>query len=53
MYAPTLPVIDPVSDLGVFITRDWAERGAEEGPAGSDQALKEMQRVLHDWGYAH
>jgi len=53
VYAPTLPIIDPVRDLGVFITRDRAERAGDEGPAGSEQALKEMQRVLQDWGYAH
>ena len=56
VYAATLPVIDPVRDLGVFVTRDSAERSGEpaaEGPPTNGLAAKEMQRVLKDWGYAH
>ena len=56
VFAPTIPVIDPARDLGVFVTRDSAERAGEspsEGPASDGQAAKEMQRVLRDWGYAH
>ncbi len=52
-YAPALPLIDPARDLGVFVTRDRSERATEEGPASSEQAAKEMRRVLQDWGYAH
>jgi arylsulfatase A-like enzyme len=56
VYAPTLPVIDPARDLGVFVTRDSAEKTSEsasDAPAANAQAAKEMQRVLQDWGYAH
>jgi hypothetical protein len=53
VYAPAPPLIDPARDLGVFVTRDKAERASDEGPASSEQAAKEMQRVLRDWGYAH
>ncbi len=55
-YAPILPVIDPARDLGVFVTRDRAERGSEpvaDVPANDGEGAKEMQRVLQQWGYAH
>ncbi|MDP9000627.1 MAG: sulfatase-like hydrolase/transferase, partial [Myxococcota bacterium] len=56
VYAPALPFIDPTRDLGVFVTRDRAERTAEsaaEGAAANAEAAKEMQRMLQEWGYAH
>jgi arylsulfatase A-like enzyme len=55
-YAPTLPVIDPARDLGVFVTCDRAEKVDEptgDGPAATGEAAKEMQRMLQQWGYAH
>jgi arylsulfatase A-like enzyme len=56
VYAPGLAVVDPARDLGVFVTRDTAERAVEtapDGPANDGEGAKEMQRVLRDWGYAH
>lgn len=56
VYALALPFIDPARDLGVFVTRDRAERTAEsaaEGAAANGEAAKEMQRMLQEWGYAH
>jgi arylsulfatase A-like enzyme len=56
VFAPALAVVDPTRDLGVFVTRDGAERGGEssaEGPAPDGEGAKEMQRVLEEWGYAH
>jgi arylsulfatase A-like enzyme len=56
VFAPALAVIDPARDLGVFVTRDRAERGGEpgtEGPATDGEGAREMQRVLEEWGYAH
>jgi arylsulfatase A-like enzyme len=56
VYAPALAVTDPSRDLGLFVTRDSAEKAGElaaESPATNEQAAKEMQRVLRDWGYAH
>ena len=53
-YSSTAPVVDPARDLGVFVTRDKADRTDETAwPAPDSAAAKEMQRVLQDWGYAH
>jgi arylsulfatase A-like enzyme len=54
LYAPAPPTIDPVRDLGVFLTRDRRSGSSVgEGPAPSPEAAKEMQRMLQQWGYAH
>ena len=56
VFAPTTAVVDPARDLGVFVTRDRADKAGEaaaEGPATNGEAAKEMQRVLEEWGYAH
>ena len=53
-YSTALPVVDPVRDFGVFVTRDKADKTDEaSGPPPDSEAAKEMQRVLQDWGYAH
>ncbi len=62
VYAAGLPVIDPLRDLGLFVTRDRpGDRagsadgtGAGEGTgAAAGAAAQEMQQVLQQWGYAH
>jgi arylsulfatase A-like enzyme len=56
VFAPATAVVDPAHDLGVFVTRDRADKAGEatsEGPAADGEAAKEMQRVLEEWGYAH
>jgi arylsulfatase A-like enzyme len=56
VYAPALAVVDPARDLGVFVSRDKAEKAGEplaDGPPANGEAAKEMQRVLREWGYAH
>ncbi|MBV9947425.1 MAG: sulfatase [Myxococcales bacterium] len=56
VFAPALPVIDPARDLGVFVTRDRADKAGDlvaAGPTPSGEGAKEMQRVLEEWGYAH
>jgi choline-sulfatase len=50
------PVIDPLRDLGVFVTRDGTDQPSEatvESPTENSEGMKEMQRVLQEWGYAH
>jgi arylsulfatase A-like enzyme len=52
-YSPQLPEIDPVRDLGFFVTRDRrGESGVASGQMSGDGA-KEMNRLLQEWGYAH
>jgi arylsulfatase A-like enzyme len=51
-YSPQLPEIDPLRDLGFFVTRD--RRGETQvGPAMGADGAKEMNRLLQEWGYAH
>jgi len=52
-YSPQLPEIDPVRDLGFFVTRD--RRGETQVVAGGmgSEGAKEMNRLLQEWGYAH
>jgi arylsulfatase A-like enzyme len=55
-YARALPLVDAKRELGVFVTRDAADRAAEtavDGPAVDGAGAKEMQRMLREWGYAH
>jgi arylsulfatase A-like enzyme len=61
VYAASAPVIDPVRDLGVFVTRDRPQSSpaaspsnpAPEAAPAAKAALTEMQQVLRQWGYAH
>jgi len=56
LHASSLPMMDPARDLGVFVTRDVAERSDEatQEIGGADsEAAREMQRMLQQWGYAH
>ena len=52
-YSPQLPEIDPLRDLGMFVTRD--RRGETQVVAGgmNGDGAKEMNRLLKEWGYAH
>jgi hypothetical protein len=52
VYAPSLPVVDPARDLGVFVTRDRPGDAPAAAP-DTGEGAKEMQRVLQQWGYAH
>lgn len=49
----TTPYIDPLRDLGVFLTRDPAGDLAESVRPTSDAALKEVGALLEAWGYAN
>lgn len=51
-WGASMPIIDPSRDLGMFVTRD-REREAAAAPAMSEEAAREMQRTLRQWGYAH
>ncbi|MEI7891748.1 MAG: sulfatase [Myxococcales bacterium] len=53
VYSPVLPEVDPLHDLGLFVTRD--RRGDLRGPERSlsGEGAREMNRILQDWGYAH
>jgi arylsulfatase A-like enzyme len=53
VFAPAQPLIDPSRDLGLFVTRDRPGEAAAAGVAPSEEAAREMQRVLQQWGYAH
>jgi hypothetical protein len=56
VFAPAPPLIDGARDLGMFVSRDRAERSGDlagAGPAQGGEGAKEMQRVLEEWGYAH
>jgi arylsulfatase A-like enzyme len=53
VYAPTLPVVDPGRDLGMFVTRDRPGDAPATLPAGGGQGAVEMQQMLRQWGYAH
>ena len=53
-FAHTLPTIDPVRDLGLFVVREQASAHEEDvGARASSGATKEMDRLLREWGYAH
>jgi arylsulfatase A-like enzyme len=51
--AETAPYVDPLRDLGVFLTRDPAGDLAESVRPTSDAALKEVGALLEAWGYAN
>jgi choline-sulfatase len=53
VYAPKLAEMDPLRDLGVFVTRDRRGESATQDRAPSAEASKEMNRLLREWGYAH
>lgn len=53
VYSPQLPEIDPVRDLGLFVTRDRRGETVAGGPGMSGDGAKEMNRLLQEWGYAH
>jgi arylsulfatase A-like enzyme len=51
------PTIDPVRDLGLFVTRESSREPEAivraKGGAGKGGADDEMQRLMREWGYAH
>ncbi len=49
-YAEALPPIDPVRDLGLFVTRD--KRGDRPREEATGEGTDEMNRLLREWGYA-
>jgi arylsulfatase A-like enzyme len=46
------PFIDPLRDLGLFVTRE-SSREPETIVRGKGGAADEMRRLMRDWGYAH
>ncbi len=53
-FAHTLPTIDPTRDLGLFVVREQASAHEDDtGARASAGANSEMDRLLHEWGYAH
>ncbi len=50
--APSLAILEPGRDLGVFVTLDPSNGAVEAHPSGSEGA-DEMARLLREWGYAH
>lgn len=52
-YSPRVPEVDPVRDLGLFVTRDRGASAAAPVRNLSAQGADEMNRLLQQWGYAH
>jgi hypothetical protein len=53
-FAHTLPTIDAVRDLGLFVVREQASAHEDDvGARASSGATTEMDRLLREWGYAH
>jgi hypothetical protein len=53
IYSPQLPEIDPLRDLGMFVTRDRRGEAAAIDRGPTSDAMKEAQRALEQAGYAH
>jgi len=50
-HASAFPYVDPIRDLGMFVTRE--HKGDVEAMAPtSDEGAEEMARLLREWGYA-
>ncbi|HSQ68368.1 MAG TPA: sulfatase [Polyangiaceae bacterium] len=55
-FARTLPEIDPSRDLGMFVVREQAsayDTSDDLRASPNSGAAQEMDRLLHEWGYAH
>ncbi len=48
--APRAPMIDPVRDEGLFVASE--RRPEAHAPVRPGEGTDEMNRLLHDWGYA-
>jgi arylsulfatase A-like enzyme len=46
------PLLDPVRDLGLFVTRESFRR-PDAIVRGAGGAADEMRRLMREWGYAH